>query len=82
MTKNALFLHVEEMDKSILDPGPDMDQSQNPINWSQCFKWSKKEAGSLPQSEVERCRPEDRGAVAVDKSKSALFPTRCDLAPL
>jgi len=34
MCKNALFLHVEEMEKSILDPGSYPDQFQNPIDWS------------------------------------------------
>jgi len=32
--KYYLFFHVEEMEKSILDPGSDPDQCQNLIDWS------------------------------------------------
>jgi len=42
-----------------------------------CLKWSKKEARSLPQSEVERCRWYRPG-----KSKCARSPNRCNMAPL
>jgi len=34
MSKNTLYLHVQEMEKSILDPDPDTDQPQNLIDWS------------------------------------------------
>ena len=34
MSKNVAFLHVEEMEKSILYPGQYLDQSQNLIDWS------------------------------------------------
>jgi len=34
MSKSSLSLQVEEMEKLILYPGPDPDQSQNLNDWS------------------------------------------------
>jgi len=43
------------------------------LNEAQCLKWSKKEAGSLPQSEVECRWRQDQGAVGKSKNAGSHF---------